>query len=322
MQPNTYYQVTPVQASAPATPATKKSHSALIFAILFALIAAGLGAFIILDKFVFNKKSTATDTRVETAPMSVRLSEIQIPSGSAGDIIKNALAGRTFIYGERYDQFLHFIDESKYEFSYYHAPDEDYRKLQVSVDTGTYNVADNRVINLSNGEMFTITGDYLIKNSSKLSNNKNQIYFDLNQYTNVITNISAAYTSYTNAALGTDGIKASKVIVDKLRCYVGDKNITAADAYACEVHTTAYFDAKNITPLLPVDKKGKLKQTFAKYCPLHPEYFSAYYTDANNSACYNDYTITNSAIAIIRTDNVSYRVTGSNPVVVANPETE
>ena len=318
MQPNTYYQVSTVQP-APAPGATpKKSHLALVLAIIFAIIAVGLGVFIILDKVVFNKKTGTVDTRVETAPMSVRLSEIQIPQGSADDIIKNTLAGRTFVYGERYDEYLRFSDTEKYEFSYYHAPLADYRKLQVSNDNGTYKVTGNNYISLSNGEAFTITGDYLVKNTDKLSNNKNQIYFDNDQYANVIANITAAYTSYVNGSLESDANKASKIIINSMRCYVGDKNLTAADTYACELKTTAYFDAKYIDPLLPANKKG-VKQTFLKFCTANPDKFTGYYTDALNSSCGEDYTITNTATAIIRTDNVSYRVTGVNPTVTATP---
>ena len=319
MQPNTYYQVSTVQPG-PAPGATpKKSHAAVVFAILFALIAVGLGVFIILDKFVLNKKTGEVDTRVETAPMSVRLSEIQIPQGSADDIIKNTLSGRTFVYGERYDQYLHFTNTEKYEFSYYRAPLADYRKLQVSNDNGTYKVTGNNYISLSNGEAFTITGDYLVKNTDKLSNNKNQIYFDNEQYANVIANITAAYTSYISSSLESDANKASKIIIDNMSCYVGDKNLTAADTYACKLKTTAYFDSKYIDPLLPVNKKGK-KQTFLKYCQTNPDQFTGYYTDELNSVCGEDYYITNETIAIIRTDNVSYRVTGINPVNVAELE--
>ena len=318
MQPNTYYQVSTVQP-APAPGATpKKSHLALVLAIIFAIIAVGLGVFIILDKVVFNKKTGTVDTRVETAPMSVRLSEIQIPQGSPDDIIKSTLAGRTFVYGERYDEYLRFSDTEKYEFSYYHAPLADYRKLQVSNDNGTYKVTGNNYISLSNGEAFTITGDYLVKNTDKLSNNKNQIYFDNDQYANVIANITAAYTSYVNGSLESDANKASKIIIDSMRCYVGDKNLTAADTYACELKTTAYFDSKYIDPLLPANKKG-VKQTFLKFCTANPAKFAGYYTDALNSSCGEDYTITNTATAIIRTDNVSYRVTGVNPTVTATP---
>ncbi len=315
MQPNTYYQVstvTPGQASG-ATP--KKSHMALVLAIIFALIAVGLGVFIILDKFVLNKKTGTVDTRVETAPMSVRLSEIQIPQGAADDIIKNTLAGRTFIYGERHDEYIRFSDTEKYEFSYYHAPLTDYRKLQVSNDNGTYKVTGNNYITLSNGEAFTITGDYLVKNTDKLSNNKNQIYFDNDQYASVIANITAAYASYIDSSLEQDANKASKIIIDNMSCYVGDKNLTAADTYACKLKTTAYFDSKYIDPLLPTNKKGK-KQTFATYCKAHPEQFNGYFTDDLNSACGEDYSITNESIAIIRTDNVSYRITGVNPAVL------
>ena len=319
MQPNTYYQVSTVQPS-PAPGATpKKSHAAVVFAIIFALVAVGLGVFIILDKLVLNKKTGVVDTHVETAPMSVRLSEIQIPQGSSDDIIKNTLAGRTFIYGERYDEYIRFTDTEKYEFSYYHAPLADYRKLQVSNDNGTYTVSGNNYISLSNGEAFTITGDYLVKNTDKFSNNKNQIYFDINQYANVVANITAAYTTYVNSSLESDANKASKIIIDSMSCYVGDKNLTAADTYACKIKTTAYFDSKYIDPLLPTNKKG-VKQTFIKYCTAHPEQFTGYYTDSLNSACGDDYYITNNAIAIIRTDNVSYRVTGVNPVNVAELE--
>ena len=308
MQPNTYYEITEIK---PPKPAKKPSKLPLILAIIFATTTVGLTVILILGKFA--PKQTAptgdTETHVLSAPLSTRLSEINIPDGSAGDIIKNALAGRTFVLGSRYDQFLRFTNDSKYEFAYYIDPQTDFRKLQASDDNGEYKITDNKTITLSGGESFDVVGDYLVKTTDALSHNKKYIYFDNVQYPNIIQNLTVAYASHINSSLATDDLRANKIFIDDLTCFIDNPNMTAADTYSCNITTTAHFDPKNIDPLLEINEEN-IKESFADLCATKTEKFAKYYLGPNHSTCNNDYSITTTAIIIVRTDNISYRITG------------
>ena len=177
MQPNTYYEVTQIK---PPKPPKKPSRLPLVLAIIFAITTIGLIVVLVLEKLAPKQPAIGpdeTETHVLSAPLFTRLSEIDIPDDSPEDIIKNALAGRTFLFENNYDQYLRFITDSKFEFAYYANPDTDFRKLQASDDNGTYKITNNKTITLSNGESFTITGDYLVKTTDTLSHNQNYVYF-------------------------------------------------------------------------------------------------------------------------------------------------
>ena len=192
LQPNTYYQV-----QAPQKPAKTKSTGGLIaIIILLVVLLLGLGIFVLVDKLVLSKKTVVEANDLSGTSQSISLSNVEIPEGSEADILKNVLAGRTFLVNEIYDQYITFKNNSEYTYSYYRTPDQilDHFQNVPSEHNGTFTVND-KVITLSGGDTFTITGDYLVKTSDKLSSNKNTIYFDANQLTIFKKSLSFLATS-------------------------------------------------------------------------------------------------------------------------------
>ena len=293
------YQQTPVPPIA-----KKASPLGMILAIVFGVIALGLIIFIVIDKM--KPQDKPVDTYVMTAPLSTRLSEIDIPDGSEADILKNALAGRTFTVNSSFDEYITFTSESKYEFSYYRKPTEDRLKLQASTDPGTYTVND-KAITLSNGETFQITGDYLVKTSEKLSSNKTAVYFDALQLDTIMPNISVALNTYLNTNKKADAPNFEKVRIDRYSCHAdySIKKMTNADSYLCDTTYSYLFDQAKLSTQVSA---AKLK-SFPAYCAAKKSPYLTYVTDGGT--CNEDYTVSTWSYVIVRTDNISYRVTGS-----------
>ena len=273
LQPNTYYQV----QQPPKPEKAKKSVGAIILAVLFALIAIGLGVYILLDKFVLSKTVEEVVIDLSDTPANVALSQVEIPENSDKDILKNVLAGRTFIVNEIYDQYLTFKSNSEYTYSYYRNPADhtDHYQNVPSEHNGTFTVND-KVITLSGGDTFTITGDYLVKTSDKLSSNKNTVYFDANQLPIFKKSLTGALSSYMNglqkkAADGTLAVQKSEIT--DYTCSYDSKHMTNADHFICESRYALYFSAKDI------EKTGK---PFVQLCSALAEGYNA--TD-NVSSC-------------------------------------
>ncbi len=293
------YQVTPTPP-----PAIKKAKPfGMIFAIIFCLISLGLVIYIVIDKT--KPQDKPIDTSAISAPLSVRLSEITIPDDAEADVLKNTLAGRTFTVNSTFDEYITFTNESKYELSYYRNPTEDRLKLQASTDPGTYTVSD-KTIALSNGETFQITGDYLVKTNNKISNNKTTVYFDALQLDSIIPNISIALNTYLNTNKSTDAPDFEKIRIDRFYCRAdySVKKMTNADSYLCDTSYSYIFDQTKLTNQI---KKAKVKD-FPAYCALKKNPYLNYIVD--EGVCTKDFTISTWAYAIIRTDNISYRITG------------
>ncbi len=293
------YQTTPIPPVA-----KKASPLGMILAIVFGLIALGLIIFIVIDKM--KPQDEPVDTSATNAPLSVRLSEVTIPDSSEADVLKNTLAGRTFTVNSAFDEYITFTSESKYEFSYYRNPTEDRLKLQASTDPGTYTVND-KAITLSNGETFQITGDYLVKTSDKISNNKTAVYFDALQLDSAIPNISVALSTYLNTNKKAEAPNFEKTRIDRFYCHAdySIKKMTNADSYLCDMSYSYLFDQAKLETQI---KTAKAK-SFPAYCAVKKNPYLSYVTDGG--VCTQDYTVSTWSYVIIRTDNISYRVTGA-----------
>ncbi|MBO4855257.1 hypothetical protein J6X15_04255 [Candidatus Saccharibacteria bacterium] len=306
MAPNQMPQQSPMNYQTTPVPPTAKKASPLgmILAIVFGVIALGLIIFIVIDKM--KPQDKPVDTHVMTAPLSTRLSEIDIPKGSEADILKNTLAGRTFTVNSAFDEYITFTSESKYEFSYYRSPVEDRLKLQASTDPGTYTVND-KAITLSNGESFQITGDYLVKTSDKMSNNKTTVYFDALQLDSIMPNISVALSTYLNTNKKADAPNFEKVRIERFYCHAdySIKKMTNADSYLCDTTYSYLFDQSKLATQIKAAKAAN----FPAYCALKKSPYSTYVADGGT--CNPDYTVSTWSYVIVRTDNISYRVTGS-----------
>ncbi len=298
-QPSMNYQTTPIP------PVAKKSSPlGMILAIVFGLIAIGLIIFIVVDKM--KPQNQTVDTHVMTAPLSTRLSEITIPDGSEADILKNALAGRTFTVNSAFDEYITFTSDSKYEFSYYRNPVEDRLKLQASTDPGTYTVND-KAITLSNGETFQITGDYLVKTNNKLSNNKTAVYFDALQLDYVLPNISVALNTHLTTTKKSEAPNFEKIRIDRFFCHAdySINKMTNADSYLCDTTYSYLFEQAKLQQQIT---KAKVK-SFPAYCATKNSPYAVYVADGG--ICEEDYTVSTWSFAIIRTDGVGYSVIGS-----------
>ena len=306
--PQTPQQPIPTSSQvAPApSPIVKKANPlGIILAIIFGLTTLGLIIYTIIDK-TKQPQDEPVDTSATSAPLSVRLSEVTIPDGSEADVLKNTLAGRTFTVNSNFDEYITFTSESKYEFSYYRNPVEDRLKLQASTDPGTYTVSD-KTITLSNGETFQITGDYLVKTNDKISNNKTAVYFDALQLDTIIPNLSIALNTYLNTNKSPDVPEFEKTRIDRFYCHAdySIKKMTNADSYLCDTNYSYIFDQAKLTAQI---KKAKAND-FPALCTAKKNPYLSYITDGG--VCTKDYTISTWSYIIIRTDNISYRVTGS-----------
>lgn len=295
----TNYQQTPI----PSAP-KKKANIGFILAIVFALLSLVLGILLILN---LNKKSPEVATVGDVAiPLSTPLSKVQIPEGSPDDILKDVLAGRTFTVNSSYDEYITFTSNSKYEYSYYREPFADRQKLQPSTEPGTYTVKGD-IITLSNEETFKIKGDYLIKDSEKISKNSNAVYFDSLQLHNTIQNISVAFSNYLNTAKKAEMPNYEKVRIDRFYCHAdfSVKKMTNADSYLCDTTYSYLFDQAK----LETQMKAAKTTSFTTYCTLKNSPYRIFLTEGGN--CNNDETVSTWSYVIVRTDNISYQITGT-----------
>ena len=253
---------------------------------------------------------------VSTAPLSTRLSEISTPEGSESDLFKKTLAGRTFTVNASFDEYVSFTSESKYLFSYYEKPVEGRPKLQASSKPGTYTV-NNKTISLDNGETFEIVGDYLVKNTEKVSKNRTAVYFDALQLNSVIPNVSLALNNYLKSNKKPQDADFEKTRIDRFFCHADRsfKKMTNADSYICDTTYSYVFDQSKIQPQITT---AKVKD-FPTYCLTKGNSYSSYVSDGGN--CNSDYSISNWSYVIVRTDNVTYRVTGAFRAVSDSTET-
>lgn len=304
-QPQVNYQPTPppIQMPTPNKP-QKNRRISTILAIIFGITTVALLAFIVIDKL--KPQEQQVDTDVSTAPLSTRLSEISTPEGSESDIFKKTLAGRTFTVNASFEEYVTFTSESKYLFSYYEKPVEGRPKLQASSKPGTYTV-NNKTISLDNGETFEIVGDYLVKNTEKVSKNRTAVYFDALQLNSVIPNVSLALNNYLKSNKKPQDADFEKTRIDRFFCHADRsfKKMTNADSYICDTIYSYVFDQSKIQPQITT---AKVKD-FPTYCLTKGNSYSSYVSDGGN--CNSDYSISNWSYVIVRTDNVTYRVTGA-----------
>ena len=266
LQPNTYYQV-----QQPPKPEKKHSSAgAVVLAVLFALIAVGLGVYILVDKLILSKTTEEVVIDLSDTPANVALSAVEIPEGADSDVLKDVLAGRTFIVDEIYDQYIAFKSNSEYTYSYYRTPDTmlDHYQNVPSEHNGTFTVND-KVITLSGGDTFTITGDYLVKTSDKLSTNKNTIYFDAGQLTTFKKSLTNALTSYMNGLqkkAAEDVLSVQKSEIKDYTCTYDRPHMTNADHFICQANYSLYFNTKDIE---------KSTKPFAELCSTLAEAYNA-----------------------------------------------
>ena len=304
LQPNTYYQV-----QQPPKPEKKHSSAgAIVMAVLFALIAVGLGVYILVDKLILSKTEEEVVISLRDTPANVALSEVEIPEDADKDILKDVLAGRTFIVNEIYDQFITFRSDTDYTYSYYRTPDTmlDHYQNVASEHKGTYTVND-KVITLSGGDTFTITGDYLVKTSDKLSTNKNTIYFDAGQLTTFKKSLTTALTTYMNGLqkkADNEAFAVQKSEIEDYTCTYDRPHMTNADHYICKTNYSLYFNTKDIE---------KSTKAFATLCPVLAEAYSAtgYITTCTSPEKNMGYlsTWSNLIVRVKSADN--YELTGS-----------
>ena len=295
------YQTTPI-----SQPQKKKGHLSLVLAILFCMTTLGLAAYIIVDKVINNKPTGGDEVHALDADLSTPLSRIKVPEGSTEDILKNALAGRTFAINPSHDEFITFTSDSKYEFSYYREPNANRKKLQPSTESGEYTVKGS-TITLSNEESFQITGDYLLKTTDRISNNKTAVYFDSLQFSKAMPNITVALSSYLNNTKKPEAPNFEKIRIDHIYCHAdySNNNMTNADSYICDTSYSLLFDEAKLATQMQTAKIAN----FPSYCALKNSPYGVFLTDGGS--CNIDNTVSNWAFVIVRTDNISYRVTGT-----------
>lgn len=317
MAPMQAPQPTSINYPTPPTPApvkTKKTgRLSTTLAVIFGIIAIGAVTFIVLEKLKPQEECINTD--VSTAPLSTRLSEIDIPEGSEADILKKTLAGRTFTVNATFDEYVSFTSESKYIFSYYDKPLEGRPKLQASSKPGTYTVK-NKTITLDNGETFEIVGDYLVKGTEAISKNRTAVYFDALQLDSVIPNISLALNTYLKNNKKPELADFEKTRIDRFSCRADRsfKKMTNADSYICDTTYSYTFDQSKLQTQISAAKA----KDFPAFCQTKSSPYLGYVADGGN--CNQDYSITNWSYVIVRTDNVTYRVTGAFQAVEDSTE--
>ena len=291
-------------SASPTSPAAKKHKISTILAVIFGLTTIALGAFLIFS--ILNKKPETAVIGDTTVPTSTPLSKIEIPANSAEDILKNALSGRTFTVNADYEEYISFTDSSKYEYSYYRDTPSDRYKLQPSTKTGTYTVKD-KTITLNNSETFQITGDYLVKGESKDSNNKTAVYFDSLQLNNVLPNITTALNNYLNTNKKSEMPNYEKIRIDRFYCRADfdNKKITNADSYLCDTTYSYIFDQSKLEEQM---KAAKISN-FPAYCAANNSPYKIFL--AEEGECNNNGTASTWSFVIVRTDNITYRVTGT-----------
>ncbi len=344
MQPNSYYGfgMTPLQQSqsqpqAPAQPSVKpaKKHNGLTpVVILLLLVCLGLGAYILIDKFVL-KKAPEVIVEQSSTSISESLSKLKLPeSGEARDQeLAKALAGRIFIADAAHEQTLKFDNNVEYTFDYYKDPASDIRKVLPSTAHGNYTVSNN-VISLQSGDRFTVTDDYLIKTDDNFSHNLNVVYFDAQQMKTAYTSINNAFDTYiTNQAKVNKGsIAADRTYIDfsTIVCKIGDSRLTNADNYYCSTDYTLYVtkdtadkaiadSQKQEEPKADENKEEKkdenkdekkeekiVYKNFIDYCEKNLN--KAEFT--KGGTCKEDYSIRANANIIVRITDGEYRITG------------
>lgn len=299
--PPANYQTTPIPQAK-----KEKGHLSLLLAVIFGLATLGLVAYIVVDKVVNKKPTGENETHALNAQPSTPLSQIKIPDGSPEDILKNVLAGRTFAINPSHDEFITFTTDSKYEFSYYREPNADRKKLQPSTEAGDYTVKGS-TITLSNDESFQITGDYLVKSTDRVSKNKTAVYFDSLQFSKAMPNITIALSNYLNTVKKPEVPNFEKIRIDHLYCHAdySNNNMTNADSYICDTSYSLLFDEAKLATQMQAAKIAN----FPSYCALKNSPYNLFLLD--NGFCNMDNTVSSWAFVIVRTDNISYRVTGT-----------
>ena len=309
--PPVNYQTTPI-------PQTKKEkgHLSLLLAVIFGLATLGLVVYIVVDKVINKKPTGENETHALNAQPSTPLSQIKIPDGSPEDILKNALAGRTFAVNPSHDEFITFTTDSKYEFTYYREPNADRKKLQPSTEAGDYTVKGS-TITLSNDESFQITGDYLVKSTDRVSKNKTAVYFDSLQFSKAMPNITVALSNYLNTVKKPEVPNLEKIRIDHLYCHAdySNNNMTNADSYICDTNYSLLFDEAKLATQMQAAKIAN----FPSYCALKNSPYNLFLLE--NGFCNMDNTVSSWAFVIVRTDNISYRVTGAFRTIQGSTET-
>ena len=330
MQPNSYYGfgMTPLQQSqsqpqAPAQPSTAKpakKHNGLTpVVILLLLVCLGLGAYILIDKFVLVK---APEVIVQESSTSISepITKLQLPDkGEKRDEeIAKVLVGRIFVADAAHEQTLKFDTNVEYTFDYYKDPTTDIRKVLPSTAHGKYSVKSD-IITLQSGDRFTITEDYLIKTGDDLSHNQNVIYFDAQQIKTAYTNINSAFDTYiTNQTKVNKGsLTADRTYIDfsTMTCKIGDSRLTNADNYYCSADYTLYLTKDTADKAIadsqkeeePKEDKEKIVyKNFLDYCEKNLS--KAEFT--KGGTCKEDYSVRANANIIVRITDGEYRITG------------
>ncbi len=322
MQPNTFsgnYQpnnAAPVQSGMPLKPgvyyeiqstsSNQKKHPGPVIAIIaLSLLLIGAIAYITVDKINAAKTTTSETTPIASSNITTPLSSISLPENASADALKSALAGRIFTVDASYSQYIKFVSDTKYEFSYYRSPSTDYATVVASVDNGDYTV-NNKTITLSNGDTFTIVNDYLVKGTSTYSKNQNTVYFDTYQFPPIMRNTTNAFASNISSWQQNNKplAKVSTVKINHFLCTTSSSHLTSADAYVCDTDYTLYFDKTSVNTAI---KTANLAN-FTDLCNSNADY--QYYA-ANGGRCDNtDFSIANATNLIIRINADGYQIAG------------
>ena len=281
-----------------------KQHNALVPVVILLLIALlGLGAYVVVDKFIFTPSETIV-AEAFSSEIFNSLSSLSIANDD--DYAENmalSLAGRLFTVNASADQTIKFTSSDSYEYTYYRDPSVDYRKIQSSTHHGKFSV-DGEYIKLDSGDEFRIVGDYLVKSKDELSKNLNYVYFDNYQMSTMISGMNTALNSYfasmkkTNDDLPTT-IK-THVNIDSTTCIVDASKLTNADSYYCSAAYIQYFDTELEIPKTYAD--------FVDYC-TNDDIFQIY---SNGEGCDDNNSLQASDNLIVRiTNHTNYRITGT-----------
>ena len=269
LQPNIYYQV---QQSKPPAKPRRRPIVPIVIIIVLMLGLISLGGYILVDKFFSTDTPEEIVNDLSATPANLALSAVQIPANASDDILKNVLAGRSFWADELGDQYLTFTSTAEYTLSYYRNPNDaaDYAQNLPSEHNGTYTVKDH-TISLSGGETFTITGDYLIKDTGTLSANQGAVYFDANQLPLFKKNLVNALSRHLKQlqADNSSPLQVQKVSLSTHSCTNNPERQSKADNFTCHATYTINFNAADIEQL------AQTGTSFTQLCPQLAASFNA-----------------------------------------------
>lgn len=98
-----------------------------------------------------------------------------------------------------------------------------------------------------------------------------------------------------------------KIRIDRYYCHAdfSVKKMTNADSYLCDTSYSYLLDQTKIEAQMKAEKAT----SFANYCTLANSPYRIFLTEGGN--CNNDETVSTWTYMIVRTDNISYQITGT-----------